>query len=515
MTKNKAEDLTGQDRIVRNVLTSWGAYLVFVVAGFLMPRLIDSHVGQTSLGIWDFCWSIVSYLELSSLGVGASVSRYVAKHRADSNVESLCKVVSSVVCIQAVIALFVSMVTVLLVWQLPLFLSDSIGSENVGVVKWVIGLLGISVAVQMAFDSSRGVITGCHRWDLYNSIHAVSRVFTVIAMILVLVLGGGLIGLASVHFGIVIATVIVRGMYSRRVCPGLVVSFGYFEWVEAKKMLSYGGKVVVAALPQVVLWQTGAIVIASFLGPAALAVYARHVALVRHVDVFVNKFSSILTTTAGSLSKKEDRKQLRFLMLESARYGVAIALPMFLFLGIMGGTLIELWMGPRYPNNEVMLILAVGFVLPVSQSVVLRVLIGINEHGRIAIISLGVVLACLAVGATIIHFFVGWSLEAVALLTAVPFTIANGVLVPIYGCNRLDISLGLYLKRVFIVPVMCGVIYGGCLVLIHIFMSGGVISVLLVSGIMSLFVLSGLYWMFLFDSNVREIIKKKVRMRFG
>ena len=52
--------LNGRDRLVSNVIWSWAGHLVFVISGFLMPRLIDSHIGQVSLGVWDFCWSIVT-----------------------------------------------------------------------------------------------------------------------------------------------------------------------------------------------------------------------------------------------------------------------------------------------------------------------------------------------------------------------------------------------------------------------------------------------------------------------
>jgi len=54
---------------------------VNVVAGFVMPRLISDHLGQTTLGIW-IRWSVVSYFALIQLNLGGSVNRYVARYRA-------------------------------------------------------------------------------------------------------------------------------------------------------------------------------------------------------------------------------------------------------------------------------------------------------------------------------------------------------------------------------------------------------------------------------------------------
>jgi len=45
------DDRTGQDRMFRNVIASWAGHLVFIIAGFVMPRQIDQTIGQVGLGI--------------------------------------------------------------------------------------------------------------------------------------------------------------------------------------------------------------------------------------------------------------------------------------------------------------------------------------------------------------------------------------------------------------------------------------------------------------------------------
>src|SRR3989304_275378 len=145
------EDMTGRDKMVSNILTSWGVHLFIIIVGFIMPRIIDRHVGQISLGIWDFCWSFVNYISLTGLGVGSSVNRYVALFRAVGDTEGLSKSVSSVVIIQLIISLFIILGTVSIALLLPVYFAERLGSE-LGVARWVVTLLGTSLAVQMAFD---------------------------------------------------------------------------------------------------------------------------------------------------------------------------------------------------------------------------------------------------------------------------------------------------------------------------------------------------------------------------
>src|SRR4051812_29703641 len=54
----------GKERMVSNVLASWGGQAIRIVAGFVMPRLIDRHLGQEALGAWDVSWSITAHLAL-------------------------------------------------------------------------------------------------------------------------------------------------------------------------------------------------------------------------------------------------------------------------------------------------------------------------------------------------------------------------------------------------------------------------------------------------------------------
>jgi O-antigen/teichoic acid export membrane protein len=84
---SKAADLTGRNRLKRNVAFAWGGLLINGLSGFILPRIISDHLGQNTLGLWDFAWSILSYFGLLQLGIGASAERYVARHRARGDTE--------------------------------------------------------------------------------------------------------------------------------------------------------------------------------------------------------------------------------------------------------------------------------------------------------------------------------------------------------------------------------------------------------------------------------------------
>ena len=504
--------LSGMDRLVRNVVTSWATQLILIVLGFIMPRLIDHHVGQFSLGIWDFCWSIVSYLNLSGLGVGSSVNRYVALYRARDDRAGLNNAVATVATIQVGIAAFVSLATIFCIWWIPAHFAERLGTEAPA-AQWVVAFLGATVAVRMLFDSARGVMTGCHRWDMHNGLNVGSQVVATLGMIVALVLGYGLEGMSVVYFVAAVATELVRVRLSARVCPELEFSFAAASWERAREMAFFGFKTVVLGMPNLVLTQTTNILVVGSLGPAALAVLSRPIALIRNVSVFIDKFGNVLTPTAGSLQELGNERDVQKFMLDATRFCVAITFPIHAMLAVYGDYVIQLWMGPDYVHHLVMVILAVGYFLSTGQTPVLRVMVGLNEHGKIGVIGLIVTVIGLVIGAVIVSR-VGWSLPAAALLAAVPLTVANGIVTPWLSCRAIHLGFGHYLRYTFGMTLAIGAVFVGLLLASRSFPGAPWIAAIGASVIGGLW-LAFAYWRYLLTGEMRARALVELRLRFA
>ncbi len=497
--------LTGRDRLISNVIWSWAGHVVFVISGFLMPRLIDSHVGQVSLGVWDFCWSIVSYLSLANLGIGSSVNRYVAHYRASGEHEQLARSVSSVFVIQLVIGASVLAASLLLAWYVPQLFSERL-HDHIEDTRWVVAFLGASVAVQMGFDSFRGVITGCHRWDLHNGIQSGSYALTVLGMMLSLHYGGNIASLAVVYFVGALGGEVLRATMAMRVCPELKVSPRHATWKDARKMASFGSKTLILALPPIVALQTVAILITASLGPAALAVLSRPMGLVRHLETFLNKFTHVLGPIFGSLHLSGSHGERRELFLDSARWGIAFALPTMMMLALLGDSVLELWMGKNYVYPGLMMLLAGGLFLSACQGAAFQALIGMNAHGRVAIFNIVLTVSVLVIGALVMQFY-EWTLTKAAILICAALVPPYGFVVPIYACRKLQVPLGEYLRRVFLRPVLCTLPLLVTLLGVRQAFTGHPFYTLMVGGMLGTLVTAAVYWSFFLAPAQRDRVR--------
>ncbi len=451
------EDFTGRDRMVRNTIVSWLSQLALIFSGFVMPRLMDETIGQAALGIWDFCWSFVNYLNLLSLGIGSSINRYVARYRTRSEWDKLNTLVSTTVVVQGLLGATVFAATVSISYSLPAFFAESLG-RNLASAQAVVLLLGSVLAVQMTLDFSRGLITGHHRWDIHNSIHAGASLVSLAVMTVVLLSGGDIVDIALVYFVVMVLAELFRLFVARRISRGLRISPRLASFDMVKMIVAYGAKSILIYIPQMALIQTMNVVIVSTLGPAMLAVFARPLALIRHLTAMVNKFTLILTPMVGSLQSSGDMDGLRNLFINSARFSFAITMPAVAVLAVMGDLILQIWMGEGYSHRSLIVVLSAGFLLVIAQDCMIRTLMGIDAHGR-----MGLYMIVVATVSALVEYLVypavssNWSLTTAAVFLVVPMVLVYGIVLPLYTCSRLEIPMAVYLRESMGIPFSCNV----------------------------------------------------------
>jgi O-antigen/teichoic acid export membrane protein len=486
---------------VWNVITGWAGYVVLIVSGFVMPRMLDRHLGQNALGLWDFCWSFTTYFNLLEIGVGSSVNRHVAQARAAGKSEAIARLTSSVMAVQCLVATLVVMAAAVGVWLLPILLPQQAAADTVA-ARWMLAFFGLDLAVRIAGNPFRGVITGCHRWGVHNGIIASNEIGNVVGMLTALLLGGGLRELGLAIFLGTALTETCRIIAAFRVCPELRIGIKYVDRATARHMISFGGKAALERLSRLILNSTNSFLVGTFLGPAALAVYARPGAIMRHIETIVNKFALVLSPTVGFLQEAGRLAELREFALRSAYFGACLTLPMTVMLVGLGGPILTLWMGPQYNVEIVVAILAIGSSLSILQRPTVTVLIGANLHGKAASVSvltavLGVGVSALAIGP--LHL----GLIGAALGVAFAFT-TNAIFLVAYTCQKFQIHLGTYLRRVLLEPLLYVSPFAVCVLLCRMQLGDRPLLAVGCACGSAVFTLGPLYWKYVFPNQIKE-----------
>ncbi len=504
-----APDVSGRQRLVRNVLVSWLSQLVFIAAGFVMPRLIDNQLGQEMLGLWDFGWTIVAYFSLVQMGVVGSINRYVATHQATGDIAGVNRCVSSIFLVLLAMAGLMILLSFGTAFALPHLLDKHLRPfENE--LAWVVVGLGLATAVQTASAVYGGVLTGCHQWGIHNGIYAGGYFITVLGMVGVLLSGGGLRGLAVVQLLGELLPAAARMFFAYRVCPGLSLSPRHATAKTARGMMHFGGKSFVPQIADLLLNQTVNVLIIAAMGPAALALFARPRSLVLQTRSLIFKMSAVLVPSVSSLQALGDHQKIQDLVIKATRYACCLTFPVTVTLITMGSPVLVAWMGPDYKNGVVLALLAFGYTTYIVQAPAIGILGGMNLHGRPAIMHLiACAISAVAVALALMVFDLG--LPWVAAAVCAPLALLNAIYVPLYVCRRLNLSGRDYFWKALAEPVLYMVPGTVALLLARWLFWARPLAALPVGLTAAVLITLPIYWRWVLPGS----LKNKIRDRFS
>lgn len=506
MTSAAASPERKGSSVARNVASNWAAQVVFMLAGFVLPRMIGDRAGAEILGLWDFGWSLVSYSLFLSMDIGGAVNRYVARYRARSDWDSLNVAVNSCLAILSV-SFAAALAAALCFAALVPVLLPSVPAATLTEARWMVLILGINAAIQLPLSILNGVLNGCERFDLRNAVRISVRVAEVAAMIAVLLLGYRLAALACVVLAGTLVREALNYVVAKRVCPQFRIAPRLSSWPVVREMLSFGGKSALQTISRSGMYQTSGILVAYFLGPAALAVYARQRALVLHASRFLNQYAYVFIPASSVLHASGNDDELRALFLKSTKHALYIALPIVALLAIMGGPLVRLWMGAEYQAPVVLAVLAIGHLLPLAQRPAFCILIGMHRHGIPAVAEALAAAASIGLGILFIGMF-GWGLLGAALAIALPVTIGGGVAVLVSACRVFKVPIADYTRRLVPGPVAAVVPFALALAAARWFCEGTPLVGLAIGLGGGGLLLAGVYWRWVLPESLKRRIRR-------
>lgn len=499
----EADDRTGHSRLVSNVLVTWAGQVIYLATGFILPRLIDHKLGQEVLGVWDFCWSLVAYSRFMDFGITTSVNRYVARLWAEKDIAGINRVVSSATAALAVTAVLMLLGTVAAVITLPYWFADRLDGY-VGVAQKSVFCLGLMLTVSSSMGAFNGVLTGCHRWELQTMRNVGWYVVSVVAIVVALFLGGGLVALAAITAFCTIMAHLTLVVLAYRVCPGLKLRLADVRWNTMRELYTYGGKALVPTVSEMLLNQATSLLVIGSLGPAALAIFTRPRSLLRQVDALERRMAMILVPTTSSLEGSGKHRQVEQLMIKAVRYSVFLVLPLVIMLVLFGGQLMEFWMGPNYRNWALLAILGIGFLGTSVQTPIFSMLSGLNAHGPAgaaqlvgSAVSAGSVFTALKV----FHGGLAWTAAALT----VPLLVVNLVYLPMLLCRRLGQNLGTFYRNVALRPLLYALPFAGCMAMGRLLSASNLAGAVVVCAVGTT-VLAVSYWTKVLPDRVKSAI---------
>lgn len=478
------------------------------IVQFLMMPFIVHSLGDVMFGLWTLVSTFVGYYGVLEFGLSRAVSRYSAAALGAGNHDECNRVFNTALRIFLTLSGAVLLITGVIAALARHLVKNPVDAP----LFWrIILLLGISFAIMFPTRVFSGLLEASLRFDRTASIDLITLVVRTALIIIALLLGYKVVGLALATLIANIPSVLLYIRALRADLPFLRLDSKYWGWLTAKSLFSYSAFSFISQLAEILRYRVDNVVVAAFVGStqlvalAAVTHYRIGGALAQYFFDLMLAIGGVFPAVFSRLEGARDFEGIKRTFFFATK--ITICVSSFIGFGLIawGKPFIARWMGPSYEDSyPVLVTLVLGCVFTSSQGPSVGLLYGTSRHKFLALVNSieGVSNLVLSI---ILARIIG--IEGVALGTLIPMTISKLIVQPYYVCHTANIRYLEYLRRS---GKMVAVVLGSLLVplLLAQKLAAPNYKILTMLGILSAALYALPLWRFGFDPRERGVLRK-------
>jgi O-antigen/teichoic acid export membrane protein len=435
--------------IFKNVGSSWFALGFNILVGLFLSPYILHHLGDDAFGLWVLIFSVTGYYGLFDLGIRSSIIRYVAKYSTVAENEELNRLVNTAFFTYSAIGAVALLITIAVSFYVGSIFR--ISGDSIHLARWLFLMVGTAVALGFPLGVFGGILEGLQRFYVLNLNNMSATLLRALLIVIALQRGGGLLTVAFITVSLPLLANVVNAAVALRILP-LHFGLEHLNRESLRRIATYSGTTFVIIVAVRLRFKTDAIVIGKFLGAAAITYFTIGSRLVDYAGEVVGGLAQVFVPMSSQSDATGDLAGLRKIFIAGNRACALIIFPMAAILIILGKSVIEAWVGARYiaASYPVMLVLVIPSTLMLAQSASGRVLYGMAKHRTLAIVTFMEGAANLFLSIFLVRRF---GIMGDAAGTAIPLACTTLFFMPRHLCRVLKMSIGVYLREAFLLPL--------------------------------------------------------------
>jgi len=256
-------------------------------------------------------------------------------------------------------------------------------------------------------------------------------------------------------------------------------------------------------------FQSDAMVIGIFLSATAITYFSIASKLVDYANNVVDSMADTFMPMSSHFDATGDASRMRQLFITGNRACAMVVFPICATLIILGKSIIEAWVGPKYVSSYIILVLLiVPRTVYRAQGASTRILFGMSRHKPLAFALMAEGVANLVLSIVLIRRF---GIIGDAVGTAIPLLCTSLVFLPYYLCRLLRVSVWEFVSHAYAFPLgLCVPLVAVLLLMRHLFYAHNYVQLLVQLLAGGIVYGTGVLWFFF----TREPLGMKLRTRF-
>lgn len=367
-----------------NIASSYGRFVVAIIAVFMLTPFIIDRIGMEDYGLWALALAVSGMLGLMDFGLATAAVKYVAEHTAQGDIEGRNRVISTLLTCY----LSIGGVTLAIV---SLYAFGAYDGSNAGEItgredfRILCVMVGLMVALGFPLSLFRAALAGSGNMYLSNVAEIIMTVSYTSLSALFLLNGSGLAGLPvaqaigmSMGLGMLV-------LLSYRKLDGLKLTLSFRGLKDSKALLAFSGWAFIANAAVLLIMRMDPILIKAMLPLSAVAIYAVAAKIAEYALLLNKQFSNALMPMISQAHGAGASNTVQLVLTNGTRYLMALAMPMLVLIAIYAELLLTLWLGEGFADAvPVLQVLAVAVGCSVLQLNAANVLAMTGRHRFVA-----------------------------------------------------------------------------------------------------------------------------------
>jgi O-antigen/teichoic acid export membrane protein len=377
------------NKVVKNTFFNFVSMVCATGLAFFLTPYMLARLGKEMYGLYSLVGMFIGYAGMLEFSMDSTLVKFVAEHYAKKQFPRLNAVIGWGLLFYSVLAAVVAVAALLLTE--PALNLLRIPHQLAHDARFIVTIGLCAYAIAAVLNVFGSVINGLQRMDILAGINTAVSVLTAAGTVFVLQRGFGVKGLILNFSAWQLSLGALYAVYAFRLLPQLAPSLVWSDFKTAKELFLFGLRLHVSRIAVKITTQTDRFFLTYFVGVGVLAYFQIGNALAMYAVTLMGLASNTLVPALTEVAAADDGHRLLAAYQRSLRFLTALAVPLFVFIGVAGGQFITAWVGLGYgPARVISAVLALGWLAAMSSEAGPAAAIAINKP---QVISLGAFVA--------------------------------------------------------------------------------------------------------------------------
>ena len=358
--------------LARNTLWNYAGFAINMATSFVLFPFVVGHLGEAAAGVWLLLSAVTGYMGLMELGIVPALTQRVAAALGRGDDDAVRRAASTSLALMTVMMLVAAQAAWFAPWVADVL---ELPPELDRRAATAIAVAIVGVALRMPLAPFQALLLGCQRQDRCSQLWIVMAVVKAVLTAALVVSGYGFVAIVVMEATVHLLAGLLQVRWVRQELPRLPLALSAASWDEVRYLTSFGLQVTVTGMFVLIVEQTDRLVIGTFRPIAEVTLFSAAWKLYALAYTIPTTLVQALTPIVANLHGEGDEDRLRAVFVRMSKYSVAVAFPLIFGIGLAGGWLLDVWMGPRF----------VG-VLPVLQVLLLSLAVTAFNHPGYSVI---------------------------------------------------------------------------------------------------------------------------------